>query len=227
MNFYEMLSKNYDEIFPLNMGLVNMTSEYTPENGRILDVGCATGCLVRAMESRGYDAMGLEYEQALLGYPEKTTVGDMHNLPFDDESFDTLVCTGNTLAHVSDSGDAMLVIGEFARVLKHGGVAILQILNYDLIMKNRPAELPAIKTDNLIFKRHYEYNKGSIEFKGTIIKGDEEYSSSVSLFPILPGEMENIVEKNGLSVKARYSGFDKSPYDMNTSFPYILMICRQ
>ena len=50
-----------------------------------------------------------------------TVIGDIHSLPFSDNSLDCIVCTG-TLEHVDSPQDA---VGEFLRVLKPGGKAFI------------------------------------------------------------------------------------------------------
>ncbi|MBX7245342.1 MAG: class I SAM-dependent methyltransferase [Candidatus Sumerlaeaceae bacterium] len=90
-------------------------------SGRLLDVGCG---------SRPYDIVfeGLVERHVGVDYPSRMhTAGqpDMYAgalaLPFRSESFDFVLCT-EVIEHVPDPFVAM---GELARVLKHGGRAIV------------------------------------------------------------------------------------------------------
>lgn len=221
MQFYKMLSEYYEEIFPLPEGLVSIVKELTAENGRVLDVGCATGALIKRLIKDGYDAYGLEYSEELIEYKERTLQGDMHKLPYDDGSFDTVVCTGNTLAHVNDAAGAETVLKEFARVLKKGGYAVIQILNYKMILDKRPPELPVIQTDNLKFVRKYQYEENLIRFSGEITAGENRDSSFVMLYPLTDEELSETADKAGLNDKAAYGGFDRSEFISEKSFPLI------
>jgi glycosyltransferase involved in cell wall biosynthesis/SAM-dependent methyltransferase len=66
---------------------------------------------------------GLEYVSADLNSPLAMVHADVTDLPFGDAEFDMLVCA-HVLEHVPDDRRA---IGEFFRVLRPGGTAILQV----------------------------------------------------------------------------------------------------
>jgi SAM-dependent methyltransferase len=221
MKFYEMLAENYDEIFPLNTKVFETIADVTPAGGKILDVGCATGSMVRKLAGVGFDAVGLEYEPKLIGVPELTVLGDMHAMKFENEQFDTLVCTGNTLVHSSTANSVLM---EFARVLKSGGYMVLQILNYDRIMKDRPDSLPTIQTDNVKFERLYHYEDDHIRFQGRLISDGVESSSCVSLYPLETEQLRYFAKLAGMSVEGIYGGFDKSEYDSDNSFPLVAIL---
>jgi len=220
MQFYEMLSGYYEELFPVSDAVVKMVEDNTPKNGKVLDVGAAKGELVKILVDKGYDALGLEYVPELIGYKERTTIGDMHQLAFADETFDTVVCTGNTLVH---SKTPNKVLAEFSRVLKRGGKVVLQILNYDRIMQVRPLSLPLIKTDNVIFEREYEYFDDNIKFKGALSSEQIKLESSVDLYPLEHPYLCNYMCSNDFGHIQAYGGFDKSLYKQNESYALVVM----
>jgi SAM-dependent methyltransferase len=90
-------------------------------NGRLLDVGCATGGLLSAAIARGWQAEGVEIsaEAAAHARARGLTVfqGDLIAARFPDQSFD-LVYMGDVLEHVPD---CRAVVDEVARVLRPGG----------------------------------------------------------------------------------------------------------
>lgn len=63
------------------------------------------------------------YITADLESPLARVKADIHNLPFEDHSFDVVLCN-HVLEHVDDD---IRAIGEIARVLRPGGFAILQV----------------------------------------------------------------------------------------------------
>ncbi|PLX66060.1 MAG: hypothetical protein C0602_13090 [Denitrovibrio sp.] len=221
MDFYKMLSKHYDEIFPVSMDLVNMVKELAPEGGSVLDVGCATGAFIRKLCNEGFDASGLEYVPELVGFPERTKIGDMHHLPYEDSTFDTLICTGNTLAHVSSKEGAEQVLKEFSRVLKKGGKAVIQILNYEMILKKQLRELPLIQTENVRFKRSYEYLQNHIRFTGKLTVSSGTDDSYVVLYPLTESELSEIADNLNLRELGTFSSFAKAVFSKNDSMPLI------
>lgn len=224
MDFYKMLSDRYRDIFPLSSGLFSMVKDITPVDGRVLDIGSAKGDLIRALDGAGYDAHGLEYEAELADYMEKTVIGDMHNIAFPENFTDTLVCTGNTLAHVSNPEKLSVVLSEFARVMRRGGRAVVQILNYEMILKNRPASLPVIINGDLRFEREYHYEKDSIRFRGILSTSGGTASSEISLYPVTLGELRDSAERAGLMLENLYGGFDRSEFDSEKSLPLVALL---
>ncbi len=100
--------------------------------GRILDVGTGRGEFIKLLsENIGhYDQIvGIDSHQGILiEAKEKLEIRnvelfqmDADRMTFEDESFD-MVCLSNTLHHLSDIEG---VINEMKRVLKHGGLFII------------------------------------------------------------------------------------------------------
>jgi SAM-dependent methyltransferase len=89
--------------------------------GRVLDVGCGMGELVRMLLGRGVDAQGVDiagrpvaHAEALA--PGRFAVASVLELPFEEGSFETVVCT-DCLEHLSED-DVPRAIAEIARVAR-------------------------------------------------------------------------------------------------------------
>lgn len=93
------------------------------KGARLLDVCTGTGYLSAAAAKRGALAEGLDFAREMVerAHANHPTIpfreGDAEQLPFDDHSFDHVVC-GFGLLHLSDADQA---IAEACRVLKPGG----------------------------------------------------------------------------------------------------------
>jgi ubiquinone/menaquinone biosynthesis C-methylase UbiE len=122
---------------------------------RVLDVGCGPGVLVEHLRRLGCDVWGVDgsvrmIEQAQQNYGRDKrvhfVVGDATALPFADNSFDALTCTG-----VIDRIDRHEVaLREMVRVLQPGGTLLLAVPN--LLSPNA-------------FWRAYVYNPGVSLFR--------------------------------------------------------------
>lgn len=107
--------------------------------GTVLDAGCGSGSLALDLCAAGYQVEAVEDAEAFvetvrkkvqaLGWQERLRVqrASVTQLPFDDSTFDGLVC-GEVLEHVlpEDGGDEAAV-QQFRRVLKPGGVLIASV----------------------------------------------------------------------------------------------------
>ncbi len=107
-----------------------------PDGARILDLGCGRGRHLHGLywHERAYDVVGLDLDETDLGAaidgffelppppgePPRSavfSVGDAEALPFDDHSFDAVICS-EVLEHLPDVDAAL---AEITRVLKPGG----------------------------------------------------------------------------------------------------------
>ncbi len=87
------------------------------EGDSIVDVGCGRGYLAGRLRARGeVHACDIVLDSgAMARYPDvKFTEGSLDRLPYDDASFDTVVCT-HTLEHVQNLGRAIAELRRIAR----------------------------------------------------------------------------------------------------------------
>lgn len=96
----------------------------------ILDVGCGTGTLLsivthefNEIKACGIDISARMIERAaeLMGESAELVVGDADNLPWDDNSFDLVVCN----ASFHHYPDPLKVLTEMKRILKSDGRVII------------------------------------------------------------------------------------------------------
>lgn len=117
--------------------------------GRVIDVGCGVGHSFELLAPRV--TVGVDVDPAVLeGQQRETVAADMRRLPFESASFDGAVAV-HSIEHVPDPE---LAVGEIARVLKPGGVAILVT----------PNRLTFARPDEIIDPYHYvEYDAAALE----------------------------------------------------------------
>lgn len=89
----------------------------------ILDVGCGDGTLTRYLAKNGHQVIGLDNDPNILGDDVEDVhfmLGDAVSLPFENDSFDAVVCV-MALHHTHSE----LALVEMRRVLKPGGKLII------------------------------------------------------------------------------------------------------
>jgi len=102
----------------------------------MLDAGCGTGLNLAGMPagSVGIDLNPRNLELVRRRLPHQVAVeGDIEDMPFEDESFGTVVCT-EVLEHVPYPEKALSEIG---RVLRPGGMLIGSVPSRSLVWKLR------------------------------------------------------------------------------------------
>lgn len=109
-----------------------------PTPSRVLDLGCAAGTYVRYLGRQGHSVVGLDYsipslQRAIAADTQHLgcyTGGEAYNLPFADERFDLVVSIGVFQA-LENAG---LALDEMARVLRPGGMLLVEFLNsYEVV----------------------------------------------------------------------------------------------
>lgn len=95
----------------------------------VLDIGCGTGVFLRLVADRGARPFGLDASEELLEIARERVpdadlrVGDMEQLPYDDDSFD-LVTGFNSFFFAAD---LVAALREAGRVAKPGAPVLIQV----------------------------------------------------------------------------------------------------
>ena len=94
------------------------------DSGKILDVGCGNANLFGLLEDGKYELYGVDFSQNMIEEAERKCgnkatfrVADAENLPFDENSFDIIVCNASFHHYIHPQ----TVLKEMHRVLKKGG----------------------------------------------------------------------------------------------------------
>lgn len=109
---------------------LSLLAKFGPKQGKLLDLGCGTGAfLSQAPDS--FHAFGLDFSDHAVNFCAERNLKDIvqadaQNLPFSDSEFNAVV-TLDTLEHVPNDAQA---ISEICRVLRPGGVAIINVPAY-------------------------------------------------------------------------------------------------
>jgi SAM-dependent methyltransferase len=109
--------------------IVDLLGRHVAAGGRVLDAGCGSGRLLQAIPT-SYERTGLDLdvESARSRPGLELASGSIERIPFPDAAFDAVVAIDVISARgVDDDG---LALRELRRVLKPGGVAIIQVAAY-------------------------------------------------------------------------------------------------
>lgn len=242
--FYTALAEHYSAIFPPGgpqlSFLAGLLGAAGP--GPFLDVACGTGAFVLAAAQGGRRSVGVDISPAMInraqlelrrlavlipGIEATFAVGDMRNLPeLADSHFAATACIGNSLPHLLTPEDLGSCLTELARVVRPGGLLVIQTVNYDGLMLPKTGSslsLPVIKRDTpaLLFERHYLWRPdGLLDFVVRLRLGDNpqterssrELTRSTPLRPWLRADLESHLASAGFGAVVVYGGFDLRPH---------------
>ena len=125
-------AENYNEsedgkfVEPMYENLVNEIQK--SKGGNILDIGCGNGNLFTLLPDEKYELTGVDFCENMIleaknrcGKKASFFVADAEELPFDDNTFDIIVCNASFHHYIHPN----TVLMEIQRVLKDGGKLLI------------------------------------------------------------------------------------------------------
>lgn len=122
--------------------------------GKVLDIGCGPGFLLREFRALGWDVQGTEFSEESAAHARNLlklpiSVGDIVELNFDASSYDAIVMW-HVLEHMRDP---QRTIAEVARLLRPGGLFMCALPNFGSV----EAQLTEDKWFHLDVPRHLHH----------------------------------------------------------------------
>lgn len=201
---YEHFVNQYNHIFPFDTTLNHSLKPFITPSGSAVDLGCGTGRLVSLLSEMGMYTVGVDLDLAMI----KKAREDYKTLQFfhmnmvdfikNQQGFDLITCLGNTIAHLKL--DELKTFFNYAKqALNKKGTILIQYLNYDKILVDRPASLKRIELDKGFFERHYTYHDDTIQFKTLLTYEDITTDDEVTLYPHTRKMLIHILDELALS----------------------------
>ncbi|MCF6356652.1 MAG: class I SAM-dependent methyltransferase [Draconibacterium sp.] len=237
--FYTSISEYYSNIFPYNPMQLQFVKNCVGNlsEKQILDIGCATGELAFNLASKNANVIGVDLNEDLLKQASGNSrlqpaelnrkmkfatprfqIGDMLELEtdFKPEQFDAVLCFGNTLVHLPTTLLIQQMLKGVNKVLKPGGLFLLQILNYDYILDEQISELPLIETVNIKFVRKYKFEKNSslIKFQTDLHlkESGQIVTNETSLLALKSKELIDLLKNTGFKNVELFSNFKREKF---------------
>ncbi|WP_078578156.1 class I SAM-dependent methyltransferase [Salipaludibacillus agaradhaerens] len=227
MDFYERLSKYYDDIFQTKEKAITFIEDViSSKGGKLLDLAAGTGAEAVALAKKGYEVTAVDLSPLMVEkMQEKATLHNVTLKAFESDmcqldhtllsNQDGIYCIGNSFVHLPHTEAMRKCLNSVYHLLKRGGSFIVQIVNYDRIFKHQITKLPVIKNEakGLLFERFYTFNKEDISFqmKLTVGNADDEaaiYEQETRLMPLLKDEFMSIIRQSLFQQAEFYGTFD-------------------
>ena len=251
--FYDNFSPDYDRFVSWSGRLaieMPFLEHKLRETGarRVLDAACGTGMHSIALAQVGFETAGADLsagmisrarenaESAGLDIPFKAAgFGDL-TAAFGSESFDALLCLGNSLPHLLTPELLFESLTDFASCLKPGGLIVIQNRNFDAVMaaRQRWMEPQAAHEGQVewLFQRFYDFEAdGLLTFNIVTLRrengGDWKQSiQSTPLRPLLAVELRDVFQSAGFESVTLFGGLTGSAFDPSASGNLVITALR-
>lgn len=227
MTFYTLFARHYDDIFPPGPKVAFVAARL-PAPGPLLDLGCATGAVAEGLAERGYDVTGVDLDAGLLAQARERArqqphlsflQADMRQLPDFPAPFAGAFCLGNTLVHLLERADRVAALAGVAARVPAGGRLLVQIVNYDRVLREGITRLPTIERAGIRFERRYpEVSETAVRFEATLTVEDtgDRHTSSVPLFPLTRSALVGELEEAGWTPVDAWGDYQGAPWSEDT-----------
>lgn len=193
-----------------------------PAGKAILDLYCGYGRHAIELAKLGYRVTGVDATAAFLDIArqkaeeEKIAVDfrqcDMRELDYSGD-FDAVINMFAAFGYFSDQENAA-VISRVARALKPGGLFLIDLLNRDWMVRNNLNRYWRHPSGEYVLSYKVELQQGVVMMKRVLLNqvtgAKTSYEFVLRAYSL--GELESLLDRCGLKVKATYGGFDGRAY---------------
>ncbi|HWH51760.1 MAG TPA: methyltransferase domain-containing protein [Gemmatimonadaceae bacterium] len=207
-----------------------------PSGARLLDVPCGQGRHAHLFAEAGFNVDGLDYSGNLLAVAKRRgtsktlryTRGDMRRLPARwTGRFDAVVNLFTSFGFFTNPADDRRVLGEFARVLRPGGVLVWHGGDRDGVMARFLERDWWVTSDGTVFaqERAFDAISGMLTiattWRGSSARGAREHR--IRLYT--PTRLAELCAEAGLVVEQAFDGFTPRPVGRRSS--QMLLVARK
>ena len=192
----------------------------------LLDAPTGFGRHALPLATLGYHVVGVDRSDVQLtearriaGDVEwpKWVQADFRDLPFDDESFDAVLCLFTSIGYRGEEGDRR-AFSEFLRVLRPGAPLVVECLHRDRLMaifQERSWE-PLPDDAVLLEERRFDYLRGEIETDHTYLAVGERRSITFHLRVYTASELVRLLQDVGYGDIDCFGDFEGAPLSRET-----------
>ena len=242
--FYDALASDYDAMtgfdqrFAAEQGFfASMVKKYGITSA--LDAGCGTGAHALLLARLGVAVTAVDASEEMLRAAARHAevmhlpltlhrVDLFHDTGSIQERFDAVFCMGNTIVHAASAAEAQKTIGGLLDLLNPGGLLVVQLLNFEKILIERPRVISLKTVGDVSYTRYYSYLDDAIVFKIlTMRRKDTRVTRTLIATRLCPLRREDLIEpltSHGL-IPLFYGGIDFSAFDAARSKD-ILLVCQ-
>ena len=237
--FFDNISDFYDKMTGYENSLKSrreIYKEFISEGMKTAaDLGCGTGLDSIALSLSGLKVTGFDISAGMLEKAKEKSAGLQLDIEFYNYSLDTIpeafsnmysfaVSMGNTLANLNRKGIEQALKNCY-RMLQPGGKFLLQILNYEKILKKKERIVNITQKEGKYYVRFYDFYEDELDFN--ILSFDEnelknKQLNTTKLYPYNSEYLNRQLAETGFTGIELFGTLSKADFDPENSKDLII-----
>ncbi|MBD3305431.1 methyltransferase domain-containing protein [candidate division KSB3 bacterium] len=204
----------------------------------VVDIACGTGLHAIILAQLGIQTVAADISEAMLQNARAHAEHFGVQIPWIQTSmeharqhiegtYDAVFCLGNSLPHLLNQEALEAAVQNFARLLQPGGLAVIQILNYQRILADQQRIIGIHRQDDTEFIRFYDFLPDGIGFNLLTIQWEQgkpsHTLSTTLLYPYQQHEVVQALSTGGFRNFEYYGDMNFQPFDPQTSSNLVIV----
>lgn len=243
MGFYDCIAEQYDDIVGGAKRLegAGKLADWLVESchaTRVLDVACGTGLHARALAERGVQVVAADVSEGMLREAKDNTddaggLIEWVHAPMEQIAqkvagpFDAVICVGNSLPYLLTDEQLRAAMQGFRSLLGPEGIAVVQTLNYDRILKRGERIVGITRFGDTEYVRFNDFLPDRMSFNILAItwQGDKcrHTLHQTEMRPLKAAELRAAFVKAGFGEPKLYDGLQFNEFDSEESDGLLLV----
>jgi glycine/sarcosine N-methyltransferase len=254
MSFYDTMAESFDDVTQADARrggaetCVAALTDRFPSSSSALDVACGTGLFTLPLAERGLATVGADLSAEMLTHARRAAKQAKLAVRWEqvemqalgeamEETFDLILCMGNSLPHVREDVALSATLDGFHERLTANGVLVIHVLNYERILARQERIVGITRVAGREYIRFYDFlqtptgGPSCVRFNLLEIdwneKGGKHTMHSTLLRPYGSEELLAALSAHDFHDVKLYGGLDFAPYQPNESDSLVLIAQRK
>lgn len=239
--FYNSFAEDYNSMIPLEKQVESKTDFFKlfidDDTKSAADLGAGSGADSIALVKLGLNVTAFEpsqemLKQAEINFTKQSVEVDIYNKKISEidekfhRSFDLVVSLGNTFANINNEEIEQSAV-KVLSLLKTGGKAIIQLLNYEKVLKEKERIVNITESKEKLFIRFYDFCGDKVYFN--LLSFHKSGLSNrqlitTEIFPYTKSFIEKLFVKNRAHKIEFYGDMKMNKFDENKSNDLIMIL---